>query len=367
MKRKMCLWPERQYGIFLRRVVILLLYLLTTAMVSWVFIIHPGINGYYRAMFPDMVYGKAYKPFVYRTLLPTTVRIATAIVPESIRNKVKLAVRDREPDRKRTRMMKALGWEAEYICEYLIALAIMFCCFLGFAFMLRYLVRLFYDFPSSVADLAPVGGLLILPVFFKYYSYIYDPATLLLFALALICMVKRRFLLFYIAFGLATLNKETSILLLGVFFIREFRVMRNSALASHLVFQMLIWVALRVSVMAIFKNNQGSPIEFHLIRNLGIMSSPFELLYFLAVILIFSALIRYRWSEKPIFIRRSLFVTITPLILLTLFFGFVDELRDYYEAFPFLFLLLLPTIADVFGLSHNSTLGDRLNNCTQKR
>ncbi|MCK4403484.1 MAG: hypothetical protein KAW02_00210 [candidate division Zixibacteria bacterium] len=322
----------------------------------FVFIIHPGINGYSRAMFPDMVYGKAYKPFVYRTLLPTTIRIVSEITPEYVKDRIKSAVQDCNPQRKRIRMMKALGWETEYIYEYLIALTIMFLCFLGFAFLLRYLIGLFYDFPSFIADIAPVGALLILPIFFKYYSYIYDPCTLFLFTLAVTFIAKKRTLPFYVVFFLATLNKETSILLAGVFFIRQFKVMRNSSLAKHLLFQMLIWIVVKASLTTIFKNNQGSFCEFHLIYNLGLVSKPLELLYFVSVILIFSVLIRCRWTEKPIFLRHSLFVTMIPLMLLALFLGYIDELRVYYEALPFLFLLSLPTVVDIFKLSYNDTL-----------
>ena len=352
MEKKLFFQPGHQlYETFLRKLVILLLYLLTTGIVLFVFIIRPGINGYSRAMFPDMVYGRAYKPFVYRTLVPTTVRIVAEITPECVKDRFRLAVQNK-------RMISILKWEIEYIYEYFIALIIMFCCFLGFAFMLRYLIRLFYDFPSFVVDLAPVGGLLILPTFFKFYSYIYDPGTLFLFTLAIILIAKRKLLLFYIVFLLATLNKETSILLVGIFFIREFKVMRNLGLAGHLLLQISLWIAVKASITAIFMNNQGSFGEFHLIdHNLGLISNPYELLYFVSVISIFSALIHYRWTEKPIFLCHCLFITIIPLMLVVLFFGFINELRDYYEAFPFLFLLSLPTIVDIFGLSHNDTRG----------
>jgi hypothetical protein len=334
-------------------------------MVFFIFVIHPGINGYSQAMFPDVIYGKAHKPFAYRTLVPTTVRIAAEITPDFVKDRIKLAVQDCNPQRKRIRMMKTLGWETEYIYEYAIALVIMFCYFLAFAFLLRYLVRLFYDYPPFVADLAPVGGLLILPIFFKFYSYLYDPSTLFLFTLAIILIAKRKLLLFYVVFGLATLNKETSILLLGVFFVREFRVMRNSSLAWHLLFLSSLWIAVKASITVIFRNNPGPLIDFQLIdhnliiilNSLASFITLYHLLYVVAVILMFWALIRHRWTEKPIFLRRGFLITIIPLAFLVLFFGSIIELRVFYEVFPFLFLLSLPTIVDIFGLSHNNTHG----------
>lgn len=327
-----------------RNIVILLLYLLTSGMVLFVFIVRPGINGYDRAMFPDMVYGKAHKPFVYRTLLPSGVRALAEITPECVKERIRSTLQDK-------RMISILKWEKEYLYEYGVALIIMLSCFLGSAYQLRYLLRWFYDFPSYVADFAPMVGLLILPVFFKYYSYIYDPSTIFLFTLAIILIVKERIWLFYLVFLLATVNKETSILLVGIFFIREFKVMSKASLVRHLLSQMLLWIAVKAILLVIFRNNPGSFCESHLSHNLDLISAPFRLLYFVGVVLLFCVLICYRWTEKPSFLRKSLFITAVPLISLAFFFGFVDELRGYYEVFPFLFLLSVPTIVEIFELS----------------
>jgi len=59
--------------------------IIVSAYVLIVFVKTPGINGYERAMFPEMIYGTAWKPFVYRTLLPSAVRITGEIVPEEVR------------------------------------------------------------------------------------------------------------------------------------------------------------------------------------------------------------------------------------------------------------------------------------------
>src|SRR5262245_46933836 len=51
------------------------------AIVFSIFVQRPGINGYNRAMFPDMIYGRAYKPFVGRALAPATVRLIVTALP----------------------------------------------------------------------------------------------------------------------------------------------------------------------------------------------------------------------------------------------------------------------------------------------
>jgi hypothetical protein len=329
--------------------VIVLLYLLTTALVLFVFILHPGINRYSRAKFSDMVYGQAHKPFVYRALLPSAVRVVAEVTPEGLKEEIGLVVQN-----KGRHLIPALGWETEYLYEYFVALILMFCCLAGFAFTLRRLAALFYDFPSFVADLAPIGGLLVLPVFFRYCNYIYDPCTLLLFTAGIASIARRRAILFYVVFVLATLNKETSILLAGLFLMRDLKVVRNSSLAGHVLLQVSLWLAVRALIMVVFRGNPGSFLEVHLVHNLGLIFDPKKLLYFGGVISVFTVLIGSGWAGKPVFLRRGLLVTMIPLVFLALFLGYVDELRGYYETFPFLLLLSLPTMVEIFGSSTKS-------------
>lgn len=332
--------------ILLRKLVVFLLYLLTSVSVLFIFIVRPGINGYPRAMFKDMVYGEAYKPFVYRTLLPSTVRAVVEVTPVKLKDKIRLAYEHRK-----ILLVEMLKWETEYIYEYSVALVLMLCCFIGFAFALHHLTSWFYDYPPLVADLAPVGGLLILPVFFRYCNYIYDPCTLLLFTLAVSSLVTRKRVLFYIIFALASFNKETSILLSALFLIHEVRIVGKATLIRHLLYQASLWIAIRGLILFLFRNNPGSMLEIHLAHNAELLFRPFWLLYFVGVIVIFWVLVGYGWARKPVFLRKGLLITLIPLVSLAFFFGYVDELRDYYEAYPFLFLLLVPTMVDLFGSS----------------
>jgi hypothetical protein len=94
-----------------------------------------------------------------------------------------------------------------------------------------------------------------------------------------------------------------------------------------------------------------------------LLFGPIALLRFAGVVAVLWLLTAYDWARKPAFLRKGLLITLIPLALLALFFGFIDELRDYYEAFPFLFLLWLPTIVGVFGPSP----GRDLANSSQSR
>ena len=169
-----------------------LIYYLVTAFISGcvliMFVIFPGINDNKPSMFGDMIYGKASKPFVYRVLLPTTVRVLSAPVPESIRNTISNNIKNNIPLNK---LFNKLKWEKELAVEYSFAMLIMFLCLWGFSFAVRYLYTLFYNTSSWFADSVSVLALLGLPTMFQYTSFIYDFPLLVLYTLGLIFLYKQ--------------------------------------------------------------------------------------------------------------------------------------------------------------------------------
>jgi len=334
---------------FGQRLLIWLFYAITSGIILLVLITHPEIEEGKHSAFPDMVYGRANKPYVYRALLPITVRIIAGITPERMKEKIIQFISSR------TFIRKIIEDKVEdkYMYEYLIALVLIFGCFLGLAFLLRYSLRLFYNLPPFVADFAPVGGLLSLPLFFRHYFYLYDPSTLFLFTLAITLIATRKYLLFYIVFLFSAVNKETSILLLGVFLIENLRSPKlDWRLIGHLSLQLVLWTVARVFITNIFKVNPGSFVEFHLLDyNLQLIFRPFRLIYFLIIFALFFSLVRYHWNEKPFFLRTGLLITWVPLITFALFFGFLDEMRAYCETFPFVFLLSVPTVVELFNIN----------------
>jgi hypothetical protein len=65
--------------------------------------------------------------------------------------------------------------------------------------------------------------------------------------------------------------------------------------------------------------------------------------------LLIAVLAGYHWSEKPAFLRDGLWI-LAPLVLLTMLFGFVEELRDYYEVYPILLILIVHSIYTLCGI-----------------
>ena len=327
-------------------------YYVVTAFISLcvvvIFVVNPGINHYKPSKFEDMVYGKAWKPFVYRALLPTSVRVISAPVPQSIRTSLSEMVDESESYQN---LFTKLGWEKELFVEYFVAMVLMFFSLWGFAIALRHLFTLFYDSFPFLPNLVSILALLGLPTMFQYASFLYDFPSLILYTLGLIFLYQQDWKKFLILYPVACLNKETTILLTFIYFIYFRHKLRGDHFYKILFIQLTIFAVVKVFLFVIFKENPGTFVEFHLFdHNLGLLSGYDLSLAFAVLGLIM--LVYYKWLEKPLFIRTTLWALV-PLVFLTLFLGYLDELRDYYEVYPTVIILISHSIAAVMGLEFN--------------
>ena len=337
---------EISFTSVVRRGTLFVLYCLTAGLVVSLFVFRPGINWYERATFPDMVYGTAHRPYVYRALVPTIIRSIAAVTPSGIKDAVRSSGEG-------TRVIRRLGWEPQFLFEYAVAVVLFFCMLVGLAFVLRKLVLRVYSFPPFVADMMPIIGLIVLPVFFRYYSHIYDPVTLFLSSLALLFLVTERKLFFYLIFVLSTINKETSVLLIGLFIMKEYSGMVKGKLLLHAFSLSLLWIFIKGGINFIFRNNPGEIVEFHFDHTMNLFRDFPSFAYLIAVTFGLGSLTFFGWKEKPLFLRQGVAMTLLPLALLAIFLGSVDETRGYYEAFPYVFMLIVPTIVTVFDMDRN--------------
>lgn len=314
--------------------------------VFWRFVRDPGINVYSRAMFADVVYGTAHKPYVLRALLPWTVRGVVAALPAPARARLTEAM---AANLQVQGFLRRGQWERELLPEYAVALLLMFGALVGFVFALRWL----YDglFPPSRfrRDLATLLALLGLPPCFYYASYLSDFPGLLLWTLALGLLVRERWGALLLVYAVGCLNKETFILLHGIFGLRYLwspeRMPRRRFFALAAA-QVGLFVTIKGLLTWIYRENPGVSFEVHLFdhtltlgEHLARRNAPWELAAWVG-----GALLAFgRWRSMPLFLKQA--VAVLPVLVgLTAVFGFLDELRDYYEAFPVLVLMLTHTL-----------------------
>jgi len=334
--------------------------LVLVGLVFLIFIKDPGINTYDRAYFSDMVYGKAHKPFVYRLLVPMTVRLTTAAIPVQLRDSMSSFAGQNSF---MCRVFSALEWEIEYFIEYCIASVLLYLSLLGFVLALRYLSKGVFRAEELFLDMTVLVTLVVLPTFFEFANYLSDFAVLLLFALGLGLMVRQRWRLFLLVFTLACLNKETAILFTFIFVIHFlFRKRLQSGLAGRLlVAQLALFSLIKAAVTLIFQDNPGVFLEFHLLDHNFYLLRPYPPVSVVLPLAV-AVLVFHKWSEKPTFLRDSLWM-LAPMFSLGLFFGYLDEGRAFYEAYPILLLLICYSLAKILDvgvvtLEERTTHGD---------
>jgi len=275
------------------------------------------------APFARMIDGTAARPFVHRLLLPSLARGLYVLLPGSLREAL---------DR---------GFPGAQVG---LALLLAFACFLAFALVLRRLLDVCYAAPEGARRWGPAAGLLALPALFLPSSvHLYDPATLLLTALALLLIRERRRLAYYAVFMLACLNRETAILLTALFLLWERRQLAPARLAWHGLIQVMLWAGVLVAIRALQAGNPGHAAQLLFPRNLRLLLEARAAIAFWGVLAVALALVIPGWRRAPRFLRQAALVTLIPVALATLFTGLPTEMRDYLEAYPALFLIALPT------------------------
>jgi hypothetical protein len=333
---------------FENRIVNRIIIVIVSLYVLIAFVKLPPINGYKPAMFSEMVYGTAWKPFVYRTLLPTSVRIISEIIPEGVHKSLSEKV---ENSHSLMLVLEKLKWESEFITEYLVAVVLMYLSLLGFVYVFRKLFDEIYSSALWFKNLMSVILLFAIPAMFQpnYSNYVYDFPALFLFTFGLFLLYQRKWNYFLILFLISCFNKETTILLTLIFTIHFYKdtEVTKKFYYRFITIQLIIFVAVKILLFFLFRNNPGGFVELHLIDRNYLLFNGYSLITFVALMIILLSIFN-RWNEKPKFLKDSLWIAI-PLLILTLFFGFFDELRDYYEAFPIMILLISYNIGKILG------------------
>ena len=209
--------------------------------IALIFFHSPGVTGYYRAEFHDMVTGKAYRPFVTRALMPWAIRTVVAFTPEKVKNAV-----ERNTLTERLKQGWYLNKQLQRIpnCyEYLVAFVLSVFCLIAFSLVCGSLWRSFFTRTNRYAEMLSIVALLGLPPLFRYYSYLYDFPTLFLYTLCLYLMAERKWWAYFPVFVLSCVSKETTVLLPGVFALYY--------LAHHRDDRLFFWLFLASQVLLV--------------------------------------------------------------------------------------------------------------------
>jgi hypothetical protein len=318
----------------------------TVAFITPTKVSHSGINGYWKSSFVGMLKGTAYKPFVYRRLVPEIISLVVRILPSEFQTGLAQYVSD-TPLAKQT--FERLRWDHQYALEYTIFVVLAYCLFLWFSVIAsKFIVTVLNISASSLARrLISCVLLLGLPPFFKFTTFIYDPAQLVLFTASLYYLYHRRWMWYVVFFALTCLNKETAILLIPVFMLHYPLRLSDRRAVLLVAAQTVIFVTFKAVLTVAYAGNPGSFVEFQFVdHNLLFFARGYGWTQFL-LLGFFTFVWLYKWKEKPAFLRTAFICTLPPLVALSLFLGWIDEWRGYYEAYPVVFAMAIHTFASL--------------------
>ncbi len=262
-----------------------------------------------------MVAGTAYRPFVYRVLVPFLVGCLEKIHPL-------------QPE------MYAIG--------------LMFLALLGFAITIRALGIFFWQSPR-IAEAVSIFSIIALFPFLIRDGKIYDLPELFLFTLGLYLIARQEWKWFIVVYFLACVNKETTVLLSLVYAFVYLKKIRSWQYWKLLLIQAAIYLPIKLLLIWIFRNNPGAVVQFH---PMGQIKS---LLYFPGFVMLYGSLaaciaifVCVDWRKKPQFLRLSALCLVPAVVLLYFLFSAPYEIRTLLDMYPVLILLSAPTLGRAF-------------------
>ena len=303
------------------------------------FVYFSGVNSNTRASFADVMTGEAHRPFVTRVLVPWLTRGIAAMMPEFIHGGAESLLGSGGPI---GTLLAEYGSPPGFVLEAIISLGLQLLSVLGFAFAFRGLFNNVYKVQPLVSNLMTLVALLgLTPMLF--FGYIYDLPNLFLTTLALFCIAAQRKTAYWAVFTLAVFNKETAVVLVvpAVLLFWDFPRPSLRKIIIGAAAQVGIFLAIRIPLGLLFRNNPGEAFENHLLDHIDMfMDYPV-----LGVISIFVAigmllLVFGSWQKKP---AVAVLGALPGLLFVVLFLlsGIAFEIRIFYEVYAAGFLCIL--------------------------
>jgi hypothetical protein len=330
------------------------LYLYAAWLVAYFFLHFGGVNFYPAASMDAMVAGTASKPYIGRMLVPFVMRGIDAGSPQPVRDAVQAAFTNEDflPD-----FYKYTVNPGEFPFNLAVFYVLAVAMYAGVAFGGRAAFISVFGQRGFVANLAGLLFLIAVPLWFRYICYIYDPMTVLLATWMLVAAVRTNLWVFAILFILACFNKETAPLAIPVVLYASSKKYHRYVTFGYGAFLVVAAVLVQAVRTGLYDQPgiRGSWTEQHWADHQMNLFTHFQmsLLYSFVVLGTLLWLALWRFKEKPMILRVGFFFTFIPLFLASIPFGFIDEIRALYDAYPYVMLLGMPTLLGLLGAPFN--------------
>jgi hypothetical protein len=304
------------------------------------FVAHSGLGLWPPESLHAALTWSAPRPYAYRVLLPLIGNLLGPALGGSISHV--LATGYESILGERLFLVQLDG--AAYPAQVAVILTLMCLSMVGFGISIWYIL---WDlgYSQEVRYLHPPALMIGSLLFFRGFGNFYDLPLLFLFSLGLYLMHRQSWTWYMLVFGLGTLNKETTIVLLIIFAAYYFPRLKRPQFFRLAAWQIGLFAFLQGIVRYALRANPGGTLESHLGGQLAtaaaIVTRPAYLAAWAAAIVVLAVMILRGWQRKPLFVRWT--VSIIPLFLTAaLFWSTPLELRGMLEVYPVLGLLLLP-------------------------
>jgi hypothetical protein len=173
---------------------------------------------------------------------------------------------------------------------------------------------------------------LLLP---RYSLFPYDLSAILFFLVCLICMKKRRWVLYFLFFAIGTYNRETTCFLAFVYLFTSMGRDSRKKLIVFCFLQLAIWVLVKAHLFYVYRENpQLGVFYLNCQTNLRMFLEPHKLILLLSNFgFVVLPTIYFHRSIESDFVKKSLLVAIPYLLGMSLV-GVLAEIRIFVELFP---------------------------------
>jgi hypothetical protein len=310
-----------------------ILVLLNSAWIFYAYLSVTQIGTFEPAKLSRALEGTAERPYVYRELVPLLARGLSPLIPPSLAGTFSSAP---FPIRK---TFEALS-EGGYSREAAAVLVLIFVSLVGFAYAQRYFLRILGMTSSREQFILPLlAQILILP-FTIFFGYIYDIPQVLLITVCLAFVLERRWVGYFFVLALASLNKETSVLVILVFVIFYWSRLPRTAFISLFLVQTAIYASIRAILLYIYRDNPGAQMLMTLKTHYEqYVVYPPSILITLVFFVPLVYLMRRGWKRKHPFLQAG---SVMFVLLIGLFFiaGMPVEFRVLLDALPIVAILI---------------------------
>jgi len=339
---------------------------------KWHFL-EPGTAWYLpKDTFTAMVDGTADRPYVYRRLLPAVANWMDGHVSERAKD-VLFAIKGPFGKPILTFFFDSpLALNRTYFLRYtIIYVMVSISAFISVWAM--YLALRVVGQSSVTSALAAVTMILLMPYFLTGGGYFYDYPELAFLALAFLMSFRFAWWWMLPLVVLATWNKESFLLFIPTLYpILRVRSSRLSALIGTTVL-CLTCVAVYLVIRVHFRGNPGSPMEFHLLKQIESMFSlsnwfEYDVTYGLLAIrginLVSAGFVigacRYGWGKLPDAVKRHARLAAAINIPFYLLFGYPQEIRTLSLLYPTLLVLIAVNLTDWIGEQSGEAKGETI-------